>query len=128
MSKTSVGGLLFTAFSLVFVVAGIAMVVKSAHQAATYLPATATVDRVTGADEASDKVSVAYSFSVNGKRYTGTESADDDKKLQFNELRQYKVGQQLTVYLRASRSDAVAALRQSRGIRPGVHYFPRCRF
>jgi hypothetical protein len=96
--KTSVGGLLLTAFSLVFVVAGISMVVKSARQAATYLPATATVDEVTGTGEESDKASVAYSFSVDGKRYTGKESADDEHKARFNELRQCKVGQELTVY------------------------------
>ncbi len=96
--KTSVGGLLLTAFSSLFVVAGIAIVVHSARQAATYLPATATVDKVTGADAASDEVTVAYSFSVNGKRYTGTESADEEHKAQFNELRQFKAGRQLTVY------------------------------
>ncbi len=96
--KATFGGLLFTAFSLLFAAAGIAIVVKSARQAATYLPATATVDKVTGADAASDKVTVAYSFSVQGRRYTGTESADDGQKPRFDELRHYKVGRQLTVY------------------------------
>ena len=96
--KTSIGGLLFTAISLLFVGFGIAAVVQVTGQAATYLPATATIDKVTGSDDASDKVSVAYSFSVDGKRYTGTESADDEYKARFNELRQFKAGQQLAVY------------------------------
>ena len=71
---------------------------QAPRQAATYLPATATVDKVTGTDEAADKVSVEYSFSVHDKRYTGTESADDEDKSRFNELRQFKAGQQLTIY------------------------------
>jgi hypothetical protein len=96
--KTTVGGLLFTALSLVFVVAGIVMVVRSAHQAATYLPAAATIDKVTGGDAAADEASIAWSFSVGGTGYTGKESADEDKKREFNELRQCKVGQRITVH------------------------------
>lgn len=103
--RTSVSGLLLTAFSLVFVVAGIVLVVESAHHAATYLPATATVESATGMARASREVSIVYSFSVNGKRYVGREFDHDSdshgipRSVRHNsELRQYTVGQQLTIY------------------------------
>jgi hypothetical protein len=91
-------GLLWTAFPLVFVVFGVGMVVWSAYQAATYLPVAATVEKIKGGDDASDSVSVDYSYSVDGRRYTGAASADEDKKADFNELRRHKVGEKLTVY------------------------------
>jgi hypothetical protein len=91
-------GLIWAAFPLVFVAFGVGMVVMSAYQAATYLPITAIVERVKGGDDASDSVSVDYSYSVDGRRYTGAESADEDSKSRFNELRQYKAGEKLTVY------------------------------
>lgn len=91
-------GLIFAGAALVFILFGAGHVITSAYRAATYLPAAATVDRVTGTEDASDKASIAYSFSVGGIRYTGTASADDEQKARFNELRQYKVGQPLAIY------------------------------
>jgi hypothetical protein len=91
-------GLLWTAFPLVFVIVGIGFVVVSAYQAATYLPVAAVVDKVRGGDDASDSVAIDYSYTVQGRRYTGTDSADEDNKARFNELRQYKAGAKLTVY------------------------------
>lgn len=96
--KTTIGGLFLMAFTLIFVAAGTGIVVSSARKAATYLPVVARVDKVTGGGDASDNVSVAYSFEVDGKQYTGTETADEDSKARFDELRRYKVGQPLTVY------------------------------
>jgi hypothetical protein len=91
-------GLLWTAFPLLFVAFGVGMVAMSAYQAATYLPVAATVESIKGGDDASDSVSVDYSYSVDGRRYTGVESADEDNKSRFNELRQHKAGEKLTVY------------------------------
>jgi hypothetical protein len=102
--KTSAVGSLCAAFSLVFVVVGITEVVKSARQAATYLPATATVDEATGINNLElGEVSLIYSFVVNGKRYTVKESDNDAyrrgrKHRQSSELRMHDVGEQLTVY------------------------------
>jgi hypothetical protein len=96
--RASVGGLFFLAIPLVFIAVGIGTVVGSARRAATYLPATARVDKVTGGGEASDRVEVRYSFLANGRRYTGTESEDDEDTARFKELRQFKAGQELTVY------------------------------
>jgi hypothetical protein len=92
------GGLMFTAISLVFIVGGISMVVRSARQAATYRPVTATVTRVTGGDDASDRVAVAYSYSIDALHYGGELNANDNDKTSFNELRQFKAGQTFTVY------------------------------
>lgn len=90
--------LLPTLLPLIFVVVGVGITVVTAYRAATYLPTTATVEKVTGADDASDTVTVHYSYSVNGKHYTSKESADEDHKSEFNELRRHKLGDKLTVY------------------------------
>jgi hypothetical protein len=102
--EANVVGSLCTAFSLIFVVIGITEVVKSAQQAAMYLPATATVVEATGMENLEPgEVSLVYSFVVNGKRYTVKESDNDvyrrgRKRRQFSELRMHDVGEQMTVY------------------------------
>ena len=97
-SNACLGGLFFTAISLAFVAAGFWMTFGSIYRAETYRPVAAVVEKVQGTDPAADRTTVTYAYVVSGERFTGSESADEDSKKQFQELRQYKTGRQLTVY------------------------------
>ena len=81
-----------------FLFAGFWMTFSGVYKSATYLPVAATVDTVKGIGPEADSVTVTYSYQVDGQRYTGSKSADEESKAEFGSLRQYKPGQPLTVY------------------------------
>jgi hypothetical protein len=92
-----VQGLFTTSIAMVFVVAGGWIVYSTAHQAATWGTCTATVTKVTGGDAEADEVKVAYRYTVAGREYGGELRAEEDDRKKSASLKQYKVGQALSI-------------------------------
>jgi hypothetical protein len=94
-----VTGLFVTAFASVFFIVGIWSTTAGVRRVLAYKPVQAEITKVTGKEPSAFQASITYAYVVDGKTYTGKDTAnEDDDEERFNLYRGKELGQRITVY------------------------------